>query len=117
MARKKKSGGCKKLTIKLPPTQNRNDAAANELDEPLEFPESPSPTVKRIGHPSKVEWLVSGEGEQLRVDELEDSGVEIDELESDIEKEDIEFTHQSTDRPYMSAAAVGVSRTHFYSKL
>lgn len=107
---KRKNGNSKKLTIKLPPIQSehrRDDA--NELDELLEFPESPLPTVEgseRTGHLSKVQWPANDAEDPL--DEDDDSEVEVDELELESD-ESVECTHQSTDRSSTSAAAASTS--------
>ncbi|KAG1738921.1 uncharacterized protein EDB91DRAFT_1347532 [Suillus paluster] len=113
---KGKKGNSKKLTIKLPPIQpgHRHDDA-NELDELLEFPESPLLTVegsKMTGHLSKVQWPAGDAEDQL--DEDDDWEVEVDELELESD-ESVECIHQSTDRSSTSAAAVSPTLKFVYT--
>lgn len=82
---KKKQKKSKKLTIKIP--QNQNNATVNELDDldkPLEFPDSPIPAVdnsEKMGQLYKAVWSVNNEEDQL----IDDKEIEIDEQEVDIE--------------------------------
>lgn len=42
---KKKQNKAKKLTIRIPPNQDLNNVESDNLDEPLEFPDSPVPCL------------------------------------------------------------------------
>ncbi|KAG0706002.1 hypothetical protein DFH29DRAFT_1077379 [Suillus ampliporus] len=97
---KKKQNKSKKLTIKI--HQNQNNAAVNELDnldKPLEFPDSPVPAVddnEKMMHLSKAVWSTDDEEDQF----IDDEEIEIDEQEVDIESN-------------TNSTSAGISRNNF----
>ncbi|KAG1718098.1 hypothetical protein EDD22DRAFT_855664 [Suillus occidentalis] len=84
---KKKQNKAKNLTIKIRPNQNLNNVESDNLDEPLEFPDSPVHAVdnnEEMGSLSEAVWPRSTDDKEDQL-AYNDEEIEIDEQEVEIE--------------------------------